>query len=65
MCIRDSITGLGICLLRIVWIFSIFARFHTLFILCLCYPVSWTLTSIVMFIYYRRRGRRNNVIIDH
>lgn len=58
------ITGAGICLLRIIWIFTVFARFHTLFVLSLSYPVSWTLTSVVMFIYYRTRKKRG-VIIDH
>ena len=61
------ITGLGICLLRAVWIVTLFARIHTLFVLCLCYPVSWTLTSLVMYLYYRKGGwrSRTSVIVDH
>ena len=60
------ITGLGICLLRAVWIATLFARIHTLFVLCLCYPVSWTLTSAVMYLYYRRGGwrSRGSMIVD-
>ena len=60
------IIGLGICLLRIVWIFTLFARIHTLFVLCLCYPVSWTLTSAVMYLYYRKGDwkSRGSVIVD-
>lgn len=58
------ITGAGICLLRMIWIFTVFARFHTLFVLSLSYPVSWILTSIAMFIYYRKRKKRG-IIIDH
>ena len=60
------IIGLGICLLRIIWIVTLFAKIHTLFVLCLCYPVSWALTSTVMYLYYRKGGWKNrgSVIID-
>lgn len=60
------IIGLGICLLRIIWIVTLFAEIHTLFVLCLCYPVSWALTSTVMYLYYRKGGWKNrgSVIID-
>ena len=60
------IIGLGICLLRIVWILTLFAQIHTLFVLCLCYPVSWTLTSAAMLVYYRKGGWKNrgSVIVD-
>ena len=60
------ITGLGICLLRIVWIVTLFAEIHTLFVLCLCYPVSWSSTSMVMYLYYRKGSwkKRGGVIVD-
>ena len=60
------IIGLGICLLRILWILTLFQWFHTLLVLSLCYVVSWVVTSIAMTIYYRR-GRwmqRANVIVE-
>ena len=60
------IIGLGICLLRIVWILTLFQWFHTLLVLSLCYVVSWVVTSTAMTIYYRR-GRwlqRANVIVE-
>ena len=61
------IIGLGICLLRIVWIVTLFAQIHTLFALCLCYPVSWILTSAAMLVYYRKGSWKNrgSVIVDH
>ncbi|MBQ1679307.1 MAG: MATE family efflux transporter [Oscillospiraceae bacterium] len=61
------IIGLGICLLRIVWIVTLFAQIHTLFVLCLCYPVSWILTSAAMLVYYRKGSWKNrgSVIVDH
>ena len=60
------ITGLGICLLRAIWIALVFSQIHTLFVLCLCYPVSWTLTSAVMYLYYRGGSwrSRSSVIVD-
>ncbi len=61
------ITGLGICLLRAIWIATLFTQIHTLFVLCLCYPVSWVLTSLAMYIYYRRGSwrTRGSMIVDH
>ncbi len=60
------IIGLGICLLRILWILTLFQWFHTLLVLSLCYVVSWVVTSTAMTIYYRR-GRwmqRANVTVE-
>ena len=56
------IIGLGICLFRILWIVTLFMYFHTLPVLCLCYVASWTVTSIAMYLYFRKgtwlqRGR--------
>ncbi len=61
------IIGLGICLLRVVWIGTLFVRFHTLFMLCLCYPVSWVVTSAALYVYYRRGSWKNrgSMIVDH
>ena len=50
------IIGIGICLFRVVWIFTVFAHFGTLLSLCLSYTVSWTLTSIALLIYYKKGG---------
>lgn len=35
----------GACLFRIVWIFTIFAAYHTQFMLYISYPISWALTA--------------------
>ena len=37
----------GSCLLRLVWIATIFRLFHTTTMLYLSYPVSWILTTLV------------------
>ena len=53
------IVGTGICLFRVLWIVTVFAHFGTLLSLCLSYEVSWTITSIVLLIYYRKGGWMN------
>ena len=60
------IIGLGICLLRIVWILTLFQWVHTLMVLSLCYVVSWVVTSIAMTVYYRhgRWMQRGSMILE-
>ena len=50
------IIGLGICLFRILWILTVFPRYSTILVLCLCYPISWVLTTIGLFVRYKRGG---------
>ena len=53
-----AISLAGICGFRLVWIFTVFARFPRLYVLYLCYPISWTLTAAALYIaYLRLRGR--------
>lgn len=40
----------GTCVLRVVWIFTIFRIFPTLESIFISYPISWTATGIVFFI---------------
>ena len=42
----------GACLLRIVWILTVFAQSHTLTVLYLSYPVSWFVTFAIHFLCY-------------
>lgn len=42
----------GACLLRIIWILTIFQAQHTLFSLYISYPVSWGITAVAHFICY-------------
>lgn len=42
----------GICGIRIAWIYTIFARYHTLEVLYISYPVSWMVTAVVHLICY-------------
>jgi len=53
------IIGLGICLFRILWISTVFRMIHTLPVLCLTYVASWTLTSILILLYFVRSDWRD------
>ena len=43
---------LGSCVLRIVWIYTIFQSFRTFEMLLNVYPISWTITGIATLIAY-------------
>ncbi len=48
------IIGLGICLFRVIWVATVFARFHTLRVLSFSYVTSWAVTAAALIIYYLR-----------
>ena len=50
------ITGVGICVLRLIWVYGVFPFFHTIAGLTLCYPVSWMLTAVALVIHYHKQG---------
>ena len=50
------ILALGVCLFRVVWVFTVFLAYHNLTMLCICYPISWVITDIAIFIYYRKKS---------
>lgn len=58
-------TLVGACLMRIVWLATIFAWHHTEVVLFACYPVTWALAGIGqvgIFFYARRKIRKVNVL---
>lgn len=46
------ILALGVCLLRIIWVLTVFQQMHTLFIISISYPISWAVTDVAMLLYY-------------
>ena len=50
--IPTLVTVVGICGVRMVWIYTIFAAEHMLNVLYLSYPASWLLTSATLFFCY-------------
>lgn len=52
------ITVFGVCVLRVIWIYTVFATHHTLFTLYLSYPLTWGITALgelVCYFVIRRR----------
>lgn len=48
----------GACGLRVIWVFTIFAHYHSLTSLYISYPVSWLLTAAAHMFFYRRIYKR-------
>ena len=58
-------TLIGVCLLRIVWLATVFTWYPTEHVLFACYPATWVLTGlghIGIFFYVRRQIRRSAVL---
>ena len=53
-----AMTLTGVCGVRLLWIFTVFAHHHDLRVLYCCYPLSWILTCIGLFtLYFALRNR--------
>ncbi|MBR5338663.1 MAG: MATE family efflux transporter [Lachnospiraceae bacterium] len=56
------VTLTGCCVFRLIWIATVFSKYHTLESLYLVYPISWSITAITHFICFLiifRRLRRH------
>lgn len=49
---------LGSCVFRVIWVYTVFAYFHTIPSLYLLYIFSWTITSVAEIIYFAVHYRR-------
>ncbi len=61
------VTVVGVCGVRIVWIYTVFAYYHSLFWLYVSYPVSWIVTLMIHCICYfavRNRLPKENMPRD-
>ncbi len=56
---------LGSCVFRVIWVYTIFAYFHTIPSLYLLYPFSWGLTAIAEIIYFVRIFKKAMRIYQH
>lgn len=50
--IPTVIVILGSCVFRVIWVYTVFAHFHTMTGLYALYPVSWVLTALAENIYF-------------
>lgn len=60
-------TLIGACLMRIVWLKTVFAWYPTMFVLFACYPVTWGLAGlgqVGIFFYARHRIRNTHRIAN-
>lgn len=48
------ITGTCVCLFRVIWLYTVVARWHVLFLLGIAYPISWALCMTVFTVVYLR-----------
>ena len=48
------LTCCGVCIFRVAWVFLLNPIWHSLDMVIVSYPVSWTLTSILFVVYYRK-----------
>ena len=56
------LTCFGVCVLRIVWVALTGAFFPSIAAISFSYPLTWTITSILFIIYYRRGKWRTRAI---
>ena len=57
------LTVIGSCVLRIIWIYSLFLFYPYYWMLMIVYPVSWALTGIAVmtsYIVISRKAYKNN-----
>lgn len=52
------ITIIGVCGIRIMWIFTVFAEHHTPQMLLISYPISWIITTAVQFFVFLKIFKR-------
>ena len=58
-------TLIGACLLRIVWLNTVFAWHHTEFVLFVCYPITWGIAGlgqVASFFYARGKIKKQAVL---
>jgi putative MATE family efflux protein len=61
-------TLVGACLLRIVWLNTVFIWYHTEIMLFMCYPVTWALAGfgqIAIYLYARSKLLKSSSVQNH
>ncbi len=55
-----AMTCVGVCVLRVIWIIFVTPLRPDIFTVSFCYPLTWTVTSLLFIIYYKffSRGLR-------
>lgn len=50
---------LGSCVFRVLWVYTVFAHFHTILALYLVYVCSWSITALAEILFFVRAYRRH------
>jgi Na+-driven multidrug efflux pump len=58
------IVFLGSCVFRVIWIYTVFAYFHTILSLYLLFICSWTVTAIAEIFYYAHIYKQQMAIFN-
>ena len=48
----------GICVLRVIWLFTVVPMYNNITTIVASYPISWAITSVVMVFYYLMWSRK-------
>ena len=54
--IPTLMTLTGVCLLRIVWVMGVAPAYHSMPVVLLSYPITWSVTSVMFLVYYHKGG---------
>lgn len=55
-------TVMGACVLRLIWIYTVFNVYKEFWVLLIIYPISWAITGVVMIIAYFIMAKKEYVI---
>ena len=50
--IPTLITAAGVCLIRVVWVFTVVPAWRDIRSVAISYPISWCITSLAFTVYY-------------
>ena len=56
------LTSVGICGLRLTWLFTVVPHHPSLQMIVVSYPLSWTITSVIFVIYYSKRNKAKQLL---
>lgn len=54
--IPTLMTLAGVCVLRLIWVLGIAPSHHDVTFMLLCYPITWSVTSLMFIAYYFKGG---------
>lgn len=56
------LTSLGVCALRVIWLFTAVPVWPSVRTVIISYPMTWSVTSILFIFYYRYYVKKNGIV---